>query len=81
MQRLAARASGRGHEARKALFRVGVRRGWLSPEEVEGAFLLGDLAPAERWLLVYSLRALGIEMRESGVEEGKDKPLDFPRGV
>ncbi len=60
--------SGKAHEARKLLFARGVRRGWLTLDEVEGALPPGALTPAERWLLFYSLRAAGIEIRGLGDE-------------
>jgi hypothetical protein len=53
------------HEARKALFQLGIRRGWLGVEEIERALPSGTLSPAERWLLFYSLRAAGVEIRDS----------------
>lgn len=62
--------SGRAHEARKQLFARGVRRGWLTLEEIEGALPAGALTPAERWLLFYSFRAAGIEIRGLGDEKG-----------
>lgn len=51
-------------EARKALFRQGIRRGHLSLDEIERALPPGSLSPAERWLLHYSLRAAGVEIRD-----------------
>jgi hypothetical protein len=60
--------SSASHEARKALFQVGIRRGHLSVDEIDRALPQGSLSPAERWLLFYSLRAAGVEIRdESGV--------------
>ncbi len=38
------------HEARKALFQLGIRRGHLSLDEIERALPPGSLSPAERWL-------------------------------
>ncbi len=52
------------HEARKALFRLGIRRGHLSVGEIDRALPSGSLSPAERWLLLYSLRAAGVEIRD-----------------
>ena len=52
------------HEARKALFQLGIRRGTLSLDEIDRALPPGSLSPAERWLLFYSLRAAGVEIRD-----------------
>jgi hypothetical protein len=52
------------HEARKSLFQVGIRRGYLSINEIDRALPAGSLSPAERWLLFYSLRAAGVEIRD-----------------
>jgi hypothetical protein len=54
------------HEARKTLFQLGIRRGWLGVEEIERALPSGTLSPSERWLLFYSLRAAGVEIRDGG---------------
>jgi hypothetical protein len=53
------------HQARKTLFRLGIRRGWLAVEEIERALPSGTLSPSERWLLFYSLRAAGVEIRDA----------------
>ena len=70
--------SSESHEARKALFQLGIRRGTLSVEEIDRALPPGSLSPAERWLLFFSLRAAGVEIRESGGAE-VDHP-DDPSG-
>ncbi len=57
------------HEARKALFQLGIRRGYLTIEEIDGALPSGTLSPAERWLLLYSLRAAGVDLRNDRGEE------------
>ena len=51
------------HEARKALFQAGIRRGWIDLAELDRALPAGSLSPPERWLLLYSLRAAGVEIR------------------
>ncbi len=67
------------HEARKALFQLGIRRGHLSLDEIDRALPPGSLSPAERWLLFYSLRASGVEIRDrSG--EAVETPEPPPRG-
>ncbi len=70
------------HEARKALFQTGIRRGHLSLQEIDRALPQGSLSPAERWLLFYSLRAAGVEIRDSrggSVEElPGEPPLEPP---
>lgn len=57
---------GRSHKARKALFARGIRRGFLSVEEIDQALPPGALTDAERWLLYYSLQAARIEVRDAG---------------
>ena len=75
--------SGRSHEARKRLFSKGVRRGWVSLAEVDEAAPEGSLSPAERWLLFYSLRAAGVDVRdERGDEEKRQEgPEASPPGA
>ena len=58
---------GRSHKARKALFAKGIRRGFLTVEEIDQALPPGSLTDAERWLLYYSLQAARVEVRD---EEG-----------
>jgi hypothetical protein len=56
---------GRSHKARKALFARGIRRGFLSLDEIDEALPSGSLTDSERWLLFYSLRAARVEIRDS----------------
>ena len=56
---------GRSHKARKALFARGIRRGYLTVDEVDEALPPGSLTDAERWLLFYSLHAARVEVRDS----------------
>jgi hypothetical protein len=65
---------GRSHKARKALFTRGIRRGFLSIEEIDEALPPGSLSDAERWLLFYSLHAARVQIidgngRRLGLEE------------
>ena len=53
---------GRSHRARKALFTRGIRRGFLTVEEIDEALPPGSLTDAERWLLYYSLHASRVEV-------------------
>ncbi len=65
------------HTARKALFQRGIRRGHLTLDEIDGALPPGSLSPAERWLLFYSLRAAGVEIRDrdgTSVEVPREPP-------
>jgi hypothetical protein len=67
------------HEARKALFQIGIRRGHLSLDEIDRALPPGSLSPSERWLLFYSLRAAGVEIRDregASVEVPREPPTD-----
>jgi hypothetical protein len=71
------------HEARKALFQLGIRRGHVSLDEIDRALPAGSLSPSERWLLFYSLRAAGVEIRDragSSVEVATQPPSDLPPG-
>jgi len=56
---------GRSHKARKALFTRGIRRGFLTLDEIDEALPSGSLTDAERWLLFYSLKASRVEIRDS----------------
>ncbi len=69
------------HEARKALFQLGIRRGHLSLDEIDRALPAGSLSPAERWLLFYSLRAAGVDIRDregAEVHIEPEPPGDLP---
>jgi hypothetical protein len=67
---------GRSHKARKALFARGIRRGFLSVEEIDEALPPGSLTDAERWLLYYSLKASRVEIRDGdgGIVEVEERP-------
>jgi hypothetical protein len=58
------KAASESHEARKSLFQLGIRRGHLTLDEIDRALPPGTLSPSERWLLFYSLRAAGVEIRD-----------------
>jgi hypothetical protein len=62
------------HEARKALFQIGIRRGHLTLDEIDRALPPGTLSAAERWLLFYSLRAAGVEIRDARGEAVPEPP-------
>lgn len=62
------RPGSQAHEARKTLFQVGLRRGHVSVREIDSALPPGSLSPSERWLLFYSLRAAGVEIRDDAGE-------------
>ncbi len=66
------------HEARKALFQIGIRRGTLTVAEIDRALPSGSLSPAERWLLFYSLRAAGVEIRDERGEQVDALPGEPP---
>ena len=68
---------GRSHKARKALFARGIRRGFLSVEEIDDALPPGSLTDAERWLLYYSLKASRVEVRdgEGNSVEVEERPV------
>jgi hypothetical protein len=65
---------GRDHKARKALFTKGIRRGFLSLDEIDEAVPPGSLTDSERWLLFFSLHAARVEIldgrgRRIGIED------------
>ncbi len=77
------RGGSESHEARKALFQLGIRRGTLTLDEIDRALPPGTLSPSERWLLFYSLRAAGVEItdREGGsVNVPREPPGGPPTG-
>jgi len=53
------------HEARRSLFCAGVRRGFVTLDEIEQALPMSSMSSAERWLLHYCLNAIGVEIRPS----------------
>lgn len=55
----------RTHRARKELFQRGLRQGYVTVEDIERSVPVGALTGSERWLLYYSLRAAGIEIRDA----------------
>jgi hypothetical protein len=57
---------GREHKSRKALFTRGIRRGFLTLEEIDEALPAGSMSDAERWLLFYSLHAARVEILDGG---------------
>jgi hypothetical protein len=64
----------RSTRARKELFQRGIQRGTLTVQEIERALPEGSLTDAERWLLYYSLRASGVEIRDdrgAGVDSNR----------
>ncbi len=61
------------HAARKALFTRALRRGWLRLDEIDAALPSGSLSEAERWLLLASLKAADVEIRD-----GAGKPVVVP---
>ncbi len=60
--------SSQSHRARKELFQRGIRQGSLTVQEIERALPEGSLSDTERWLLYYSLRASGVEIRDEATE-------------
>jgi hypothetical protein len=66
------------HRARKELFQRGIQQGWITVQEVERALPAGSLTDAERWLLYYSLRASGVEIRDEQGHEVQDPEFPVP---
>jgi hypothetical protein len=74
---VAVKGASESHEARKALFQLGIRRGHLTLDEIDRALPQGSLSPSERWLLFYSLRAAGVEIRDrdgASIEVPREPP-------
>jgi len=55
---------GGGHRIRKDLFIRGIRRGWISVDEVDRVLPPGLLTAAERWLFYFSLFSADVELRD-----------------
>ena len=77
---------GRSHKARKALFTRGIRRGFLTVEEIDEALPPGSLTDAERWLLFYSLHAARVEILDGrgkriGIDELRSTRDQLENGV
>ena len=51
------------HEARVRLFAEGRRRGFLSLDEIDTILPRDTQSAVERWLMLYSLQAIGVEIR------------------
>jgi hypothetical protein len=73
VEREADEAMSCSHAARKALFTKALRRGWLRLDEIDAALPSGTLSEAERWLLLASLRAANVELRD-----GRGRPVAVP---
>ncbi len=72
---------GTSHELRKELFRRGLRQGHLTLGEIDAALPPGTVGQGERWLLLYSLRAAGVEIREArGAAEPPPEPARRTHG-
>ena len=56
--------TGSSHDARKELFRRGLAQGYITLVDVDAALPPGTASQGERWLLLYSLRAAGVEIRD-----------------
>jgi hypothetical protein len=67
----------RSHRARKELFQRGIQQGTLTVQEIERALPAGSLTDSERWLLYYSLRASGVEIREEREAQDDSIPAHF----
>lgn len=52
------------YQARRKLFEKGLKEGRLTVQEIEEALPAGTLSNAERWLLLYSLKAAQVEIVE-----------------
>ncbi len=61
-------------EARKALFKKGKRQGYLTFQEISEAIPEIMMSPADRWLLFYSLRAMGIQLLDVDIEAMRPRP-------
>ncbi|HTP28717.1 MAG TPA: RNA polymerase sigma factor region1.1 domain-containing protein [Anaeromyxobacteraceae bacterium] len=73
--------SSRSHRARKELFQRGIQQGVLTVQEIEQALPPGSLSDAEKWLLYYSLRASGVDIRDGEASKvpDLDRSVQLPR--
>jgi hypothetical protein len=55
---------GSSHRMRKELFQRGIREGFLTLRQIDAALPPGTVGQGERWLLLYSLRAAGVQIRD-----------------
>lgn len=55
---------GKNHREKILLFQAGLRRGFVTSQEVEAVIPEDQVNDAERWLLYYSLQASEIEIRD-----------------
>ncbi|MDR0966363.1 MAG: RNA polymerase sigma factor region1.1 domain-containing protein [Myxococcales bacterium] len=55
-------------EARKELFKKGRQQGYLTFQEISDALGEALMTPADRWLLFYSLRAMGIQLLDMDID-------------
>jgi hypothetical protein len=70
---------GSSHRARKELFQRGLRQGYLTVAEIDSALPSGTISQGERWLLLYSLRAAGVDLRNrAGTHVDLPAPPDHP---
>jgi hypothetical protein len=70
---------GSSHDARKELFRRGLAQGFITLADVDAALPPGTASQGERWLLIYSLRAAGVVIRDANgaaVEALPSPPAD-----
>jgi hypothetical protein len=56
---------GSSHHARKELFRRGLAQGYITVADIDSALPPGTASQGERWLLLYSLRAAGVDIRDA----------------
>jgi hypothetical protein len=56
---------GSSHHARKELFRRGLAQGFITLADIDSALPPGTASQGERWLLLYSLRAAGVDVRDA----------------
>ena len=66
-------------EARKALFKKGKRQGYLTFQEISEAIPEIMMSPADRWLLFYSLRAMGIQLIDVDISAVEARPAARPQ--
>jgi hypothetical protein len=60
------------YAARVQLFAEGRRRGFLRIEEIDGAIPRDTQSAVERWLMLYALQTIGVEIRQAS--EGSPIP-------
>ncbi len=67
---------GKSHREKIHLFQAGLRRGFVTSQEVDAVLPEDQANDAERWLLYYSLQAAEIEIRNQKDTADSSSPTE-----